>query len=433
MSCYEPAGNGYNGQEDKSMDHQQNPRIAYVLKVYPRFSQTFVVNEILAHEESGLPLEIFSLRLSDDTRFHEALAQVQSPLHHVLKPRGKVDDFLRELREAGARFPSALQVIQDNQDVTASDMQQAMMLASCLQARGIDHMHAHFGTIATTVARLAARLSGISYSFTAHARDIFHESVDRDRFREKLEDAAAVVTVSDYNLDYLGSHYGTASERVIHINNGLDLEQFSYSGPGERPPLVLGVGRLVEKKGFDYLIRAFAGIAENTPGACCEIIGGGVLEEALRAQISRLGLEGSVRLLGPQPQSEVRRKMSQASVIAAPCIVASDGDRDGLPTVLLEAMAMGTPIVSTDVTGIPEILDDGVTGLEVPQRDPEALAAACTQLLQDAALRQKLAEQARAVVEQDFDIRKNSVQLRAMFSSILQRTPNLTPVRVQRS
>lgn len=414
------------------MDLLQNPKIAYVLKVYPRFSQTFVVNEILAHEECGLPLEIFSMRLSDDTRFHGALSRVQSPVNRVLKPGGKIDEFLNELREAANRFPTTLEVIRENPNVAASDMQQALRLACRIQDRGIAHLHAHFGTIATTVARLAARLAGISYSFTAHAKDIFHESVDRDRFREKLEDAATVVTVSDYNLEYLKSHYGSAAEHVIHINNGLDLEQFSYSDPGQRQPLVLGVGRLVEKKGFEYLVEAFAGVSESVTGARCEIIGGGVAEQELQEQISRLGLEGRVRLLGPQPQCEVRRKLSQASVIAAPCIVAPDGDRDGLPTVLLEAMAMGTPIISTDVTGIPEILEDEVTGLAVPQRDTEALKTACTRLLQDASLRQKLAEPARAMVEQRFDIRKNSEQLRTMFKSILQRDSTLTPLRLQK-
>jgi len=393
--------------------------IAYVLKVYPRFSQTFVMNEILAHEESGLPLDIFSMRLSDDTRFHEALARVKAPLHHVLKPRGKIEDFLAMLRKTSKRFPDLMKVINENPEVAACDMQQAMTLACDIQNRGIAHLHAHFGTIATTVARLAARMAGISYSFTAHAKDIFHESVDRERLREKLEDAAAVVTVSDYNLAWLKRNYGTAADQVVRIDNGLDLERFEYSDPGEREPLVLGVGRLVEKKGFEHLIQACAGLVKKVPEARCEIIGGGVLEASLREQISRLGLESHVHLLGPQPQCEVRRIMRRASVIAAPCVLASDGDRDGLPTVLLEAMAMGTPFVSTDVTGIPEILDDEATGLAVPQHDPAALEEACKRLLMDAGLRTRLAQKAHEVVEQRFDIRKNSVQLRALFKRIL--------------
>jgi len=262
-------------------------------------------------------------------------------------------------------------------------------------------------------------MAGITYSFTAHAKDIFHESVDREHLRRKLEDAATVVTVSNFNLKYLCRKYPGAAGHLVHIDNGLDLDQFVYSDPDERQALVLGVGRLVEKKGFEYLVEAFAGLVLKMPQARCEIIGAGVLAGDLQAQVARLGLADSVKLLGPQPQGEVRRKMHQASVVAAPCIMASDGDRDGLPTVLLEAMAMGTPVVSTDVTGIPEILEDGVTGLDVPQRDSGALEGACLRLLRDSELRKRLAENAREIVNQRFDIRKNSIELRALFDRLL--------------
>ncbi len=393
--------------------------IAYVVKVYPRFSQTFVVNEILAHEEAGLPLNIFSMRLSDDTRFHESLARVQSPLHHVLKPRGKANDFMNELRQTSMLLPAVIQVIEENPQVPAGDMQQAMALARAVHQGGIRHLHAHFGTIATTVSRLAAAMTGITYSFTAHAKDIYHESVDREHLRRKLEDAAAVVTVSNYNLEYLREKYPAAADHVVHINNGLDLEQFAYDASHQRQALVLAVGRLVEKKGFEYLIEAFAGVVSKMPQARCEIIGAGVLAGELQTQVRRLGLTDSVKLIGPQPQGEVRRKMRQASVVAVPCVMASDGDRDGLPTVLLEAMAIGTPVISTDVTGIPEIVEDGVTGLDVPQRDSDALEVACLRLLQDGELRQYLSENARKIVDQRFDIRNNSVQLRALFKRLL--------------
>jgi glycosyltransferase involved in cell wall biosynthesis len=401
------------------MSMDRNVEVAYVLKVFPRFSQTFVLSEILAHEEAGLPLNIFSMRLSDDTRFHEALAHVQSPVTHILKPNGKAYDFVDELRATHEVMPAVMDVVARNPWVAAGDMQQAMMLARTVRERGIRHLHAHFGTIATTVSRLAAAMAGITYSFTAHAKDIFHESVRPEDFSSKLEDAAAIVTVSDYNLGYLSARHPSIAGRLVHVNNGLDLEQFPYSDPSDRQPLVLGVGRFVEKKGFTYLIEACAEIRKRLPGARCEIIGVGVLEDALRAQIDRLGLGDSVILPGPQPQGEVRAKLRQASVLAAPCVLAADGDRDGLPTVLLEAMAMGTPVVSTDVTGIPEVLEDGVTGLAVPQRDPSALAAACLRLLEDAELRKNLSVNARQLIEDRFDIRQNSRELRDLFSRIL--------------
>jgi len=394
------------------------PRIAYVLKVYPRFSQTFVVNEILAHEAAGLELDIFSMRLSDDVRFHESLARVRSRVHQVRRPGGKADDFLAMLHETAEQLPRIWDVLADNPEVIASDMHQAMQLALEVRRRNIAHLHAHFGTIATTTARLAAKMAGIGYSFTAHAKDIFHESVDEGVLRRKLADAAAVITVSDYNLRYLKERYGPAADRVLHINNGLPLDEFPYREPAGREPLILAVGRLVEKKGFAELVQACGLLKQKGRDFRCEIAGGGELRAELEALIARLGLGDRVALLGPLPQGDVRRKLHRAAVMAAPCVVAANRDRDGLPTILLEAMAMGTPCVSTDVTGIPEILEDGKTGLRVPQRDVAALAAACEKLLDRPQLGVALASTARKQVEARFDIVKNAARIRELFGVI---------------
>lgn len=399
----------------------QLPRIAYVLKVYPRFSQTFVVNEILAHEAAGLELDIFSMRLSDDVRFHESLARVRSKVHQVRRPPGKAADFLAKLHETASELPAAWEVVADNPEVIASDMHQAMQLALEVHRRGIQHMHAHFGTIATTTSRLAAQMAGITYSFTAHAKDIFHENVDENVLRRKLEDAAAVVTVSDYNLNFLKAKYGEAADRVVHINNGLHLDEFPYREPTGREPLILAVGRLVEKKGFAELIQACGLLKSKGRQFKCEIAGGGELKNELEALIDRLGLHDCVTMLGPQPQGEVRRKLHQAAVMAAPCVVAANQDRDGLPTILLEAMAMGTPCISSDVTGIPEVLRDGETGLFAPQRDVEALASACGKLLDRPQLGVALASMARKQIEARFDIEKNAASIRELVSVIAAR------------
>jgi hypothetical protein len=193
-------------------------RLAYVVKVYPRFSQTFVVNEILAHEKAGVSMDVFSMRLSDDVRFHEYLARVQARVHQIRRPNSKAADLLSRLHNAADRLPGIWQVVADNPEVIASDLSQAVDLALAVQRHRIPHLHAHFGTIATTTSRLAARMAGISYSFTAHAKDIFHQSVDENVLRKKLADAAAVVTVSDYNLNYLKSRYGPAADRVIFLS-----------------------------------------------------------------------------------------------------------------------------------------------------------------------------------------------------------------------
>ncbi len=292
-----------------------------------------------------------------------------------------------------------------------------MLLARQAHLAGLHHLHAHFATSATSVARLAAFFAGVPYTFTAHAKDIFHESVQFDDLRRKLRDAAAAITVSDYNLDYLRETYGPATARLQRIYNGLDLARFPYAAPHYRPPRIVSVGRLVEKKGFADLIEACAILAGQECHFNCQIIGAGELEADLRAHIKRLGLQASVELLGPLPQDEVTQRVLSAAVFAAPCVVGRDGNRDGLPTVLLEAMALGTPCIATDVTGIPEVLRDEETGLRVPQHDPVALAAAIERLLTDSALRVQLADRARRLIEAEFDIHRNAAQLRTIFQA----------------
>src|SRR5262249_49707508 len=157
----------------------------------------------------------------------------------------------------------------------------------------------------------------------------------------KLRDATGVVTVSDYHLDYLRKTYGPLATRVQRIYNGLDLEEFSYRPPHDRPPVILAVGRLVQKKGFADLVEACALLAGRDRPFRCRIIGDGPLQADLQAQIERLGLQGWVELAGPLPQGEVIREMHGVAVLAAPCIVAPDGDRDGLPNVIQEALALG--------------------------------------------------------------------------------------------
>lgn len=395
-----------------------HPRIAYVLKMYPRFSQTFVLNELLAHQAAGRCVDIFSLRLPNDSRFHEAVSRVQSRVIRIAQHSGKSKNFLDALRRTAAALPATWQVIEENPEIDVSDLEQAMELAFEAHRLGVDHLHAHFGTVATTTARLAARMAGITYSFTAHAKDIYHESVVDEVLRAKLADAAAVVTVSRYNLEYLKRKFGEAADRVVHINNGLDLEEFPFCEPAERPPLILAVGRLVEKKGFDILVRACARIRDLGRDFHCEIAGAGALADDLNALVHALDLDSQVCLAGPQPQEIIRQKLHQASVVAAPCVVAGDQDRDGLPTILVEAMAMGTPCVATDVTGIPEILFDGETGLQVPQRDEQALAKACIYMLDHTAERVQMARKARELVEREFEIKTNAHRIRQLIDGI---------------
>ena len=390
-------------------------RVGYVVKVYPRYSETFIVNEILAHEAAGLPIEIFALRPARDSHFQDAIARVNAPVTYLGDGAVKAEAFWSAVRDAQnlPRFQTGLTAAMT---ASADEVHAAVLLAREIRAREIGHLHAHFASAPATVARIAAAFAGVTYSFTAHAKDIFHESVRKEDLERKLTDAAAAVTVSDFNLEHLTGRFGPAAARLRRIYNGLDLERFSFQPPRDRAPRIVAIGRLVEKKGFAVLIDACAVLAARGVEFTCDIIGMGELETALGAQIERLGLQGRVVLAGPQPQCALIRALAGASVLAMPCIVGGDGNRDGLPTAILEAMAIGTPCVATDVTGIPEAIVDGRTGMIVGQHDASGLAASIEQLLTNASLRVHLAQAARRRVEADFDIRRNAALLRDLFA-----------------
>ncbi|MFC7405921.1 glycosyltransferase [Georgenia alba] len=394
-------------------------RVGYVLKMYPRFSETFVVSEILAREARGVEIEIFSLRPPVDPRFHDTLARVQAPATYVARPR-KAEELWESMARAREVLPRLPEVLPELLRADASDAAQALDLAVAVVQRGLTHLHAHFASLATTVARLASLLTGVPYSFTAHAKDLFHEDVDHDENARKITDAHHVVTVSDYNVRHLAERYpeAVAATPVHRIYNGLDLEAFPFVPPadrvGERLPTVVAVGRLVEKKGFDVLVRAVAALREAGRPVRCRIVGGGMLEEDLRAQVSALHLGDLVELTGPLPQDRVREAVASADVFTAPCVVGADGNADGLPTVLLEAMALGTPCVSTDVTGIGEAVRHESTGLQVPQHDHGALAGAIVRVLDDPALARRLVNAARALVEAEFGSAGQAARLEAV-------------------
>lgn len=392
----------------------QPKRVAYVVKRYPRFSETFIVNEILAHEKAGLELEIISLYPPNDTHFQNLLSRVRAPVTYLSASGLKAVEFWSSLKQASCVLPGFYSRLSSTQYEEPSEVYQAALLAKLIKERNIDYIHAHFASTATSVARLAAYFADVPYSFTAHAKDIFHESVRPNELSQKLLDASAVVTVSDYNVKFLQEHY--MANRLHRIYNGLDLETFSFEAPVQRLPLVVAVGRLVEKKGFMDLLESCAILVKRGLMFGCEIIGDGEERVVLEGRIKDLALEHHVRLLGARPQQEVIEKIQEASVFALPCLIGEDGNRDGLPTVLLEAMALGTACVSTDVTGIPEILHPEETGLQVPQRDPLALANALERLLFNSDLRLRLAVNARGLIEKNFDIERNTAKLREVFA-----------------
>ena len=394
-------------------------QIAYVLKMYPRFSETFIVNEILELERQEVDVRIYSLRKPDDGRFHASLARVKAGVIYVPQyPQMEPERVQRAHELVCQAFPETYRAVRAEVEARQDAFLfkrfvQAGVIAAHLVQHPVDAMHAHFASSATRVAAYVHRMIGLPYSFTAHAKDIFHDEVNPESLRTKMRDARFVVTVSDFNQAYLQGLLNGGKGDVRRLYNGIDLRTFAPDPAVRREPgLILSVGRLVEKKGFEDLIRACAWLREGQVEFRCEIIGTGERREALKALIAELDLEQHVTLVGPRSQDQVLRAYRRATVFALPCIVASDGNRDGLPTVLLEAMAVGLPVVSTRLVGVPEIVEHGVDGLLVEPGDSAALAASLTRVLRDGELRDNLSRAGRRKVGQRFDVRRNVVQLR---------------------
>ncbi len=282
----------------------------------------------------------------------------------------------------------------------------AVLVADRVQRRGVTHLHAHFATGAAEVARDAARLSGRPYTVTAHAKDIFHAD-NAPQLASRLRGAAGVVTVSRFNVDHLRT---VLDAPVHHVPNGLPAPE--GHGPDPSGP-VLCVARLVAKKGVDTLLRA---IAVPTSTARLEVVGDGPLRAELEALAVELGVGDRVRFLGSLPGDVVAEHYRRCSMFALPCRVAADGDRDGMPTVLVEAMGRGVPVISTDVAGIAELVQHGRTGLLVPPDDPEALAAAIDKLAHDPALAADLGAAGRELVVHEFDPVRAATLLREVFA-----------------
>ncbi len=396
-------------------------RIAYVVKRYPRFSETFIVNEILAHEAAGFSVEIFSLYPPNDTHFQDALSRVRAPVTYLTAEGTRAADLWAAITDSATDNPALWRGLALGAQADARTVYQSVRLAAEIRRRGITHVHAHFATVAASVAQLAASWANVPFTVTAHAKDIFHDSVTSQQLRTVLRGAARVITVSDFNLRYLTHTVGLPLDHITRIYNGLDLARFTRIAAPPTARRIVFAGRFVAKKGLDDLIRACALLRDRGVTFTCDLVGSGPEEAAVRGLIQQLQLQHQVRLPGPMPQQQLFGVMGSAAVFAAPCIVADDGDRDGLPTVLLEAMALGTPVVATDIVGIPEIVRDGETGLLVPARNPEQLADALARVLDSPALREDLARRARSLVEQEFDITRNAATLRSFFCHAMPR------------
>lgn len=422
------------------MTPQQDKVIGIILKGYPRLSETFIINEILLLEERGYKLHIFALRNPDEAKVHESVRRVRARVTYIPDYFWRfffsflITNFQVWRRSPGVYwqalcFAVSRSLQQKSSSTIKRFLQSAYLVERGLPGAGVAHFHAHFSHGPTTVAYFARRLTKISYSFSAHAKDIYLQ--ERGFLFEKIWWANFVVTCTEFNRAYLFQAVSNETP-VVRSYHGVDLQLFqpapSAVTNGGRP-VILSIGRLVPKKGFPVLLHALHQLRQKHADFRCLIIGDGPLKHELENLAKRLGLSQFVTIQPPVSQTELLAYYRQADVFALACEVQEDGDRDGIPNVLVEAMAMEIPVVTTSISGIPELIEDGLNGLLVAEKNPSALARALSALLSKPELARRLAVAARAKVERDFDAKRNIEKIDKLLQASLMRMPPSSAIR----
>lgn len=393
--------------------------ILYVGAVLPARSETFVYNELLALGARGVRIHAASVRTPEQhlgEQRLDALAASVIPIYGAGTAR-LVADALREtlahpLRAAGVLAWLVADELRGKPLPLLRRLKlvgqalAALALARRVRPLGIGHLHAHMAHVPTTIAMYAARQLGIPFSFTGHANDLFRQQT---LLREKLQRAAFVACISHWHRAFYRTFVNLPERRLPIVRCGVELpDRATATGHADRQgvaPRIIAVGRLVPKKGFDLLVAALDRL-RDLPWQC-EIIGSGPEEQRLSDQVRSLHLADRITLLGAAPHARVRQLVAQADLFVLPCRVDPAGDRDGIPVVLMEAMAAGVPVVSGDLPAIRELVHDGENGALVAPEDMDALVAAIRRLLTDAALRHNWGQAARAWVAQEFSLAGN--------------------------
>lgn len=388
--------------------------VAFLLKGYPRLSETFIAQEIRGLEKAGLDIRIYSLRHPYDPATHPVHDEIEAPVAYL--PEYLKDAPLRVLRGwwrahrlPGYRAAKAAYRRDLARDRTANRRRrwgQALVLAAEAPDE-IVRFHAHFLHTPASVARYAAIMRGLPWSCSAHAKDIW--TTPEWEKREKLASLDWLVTCTRYGARHLAT-LADDPDKVALVYHGLDLDRFAApgaphsdrdGGDARDPVRLLSVGRAVEKKGFDTLLDALAALPAGLHWRWIHI-GGGELREQLQTQAGRLGLSGRIEWRGAQSQAAVLAAYREADIFVLPSRVAADGDRDGLPNVLMEAQSQALPVVSTPVSGIPELVEDGKTGILVPPDDAPALSGALKTLIAGANRRKQLGKAGAARIRREF-------------------------------
>jgi len=393
-------------------------KFAYLFERFPSFSQTFCYREVAELDRRDLTPPIFSIRKPKeeppqdwDERILERVhylpgeKELLADVHRASKKRMLTGEIVAALDEWGRRTDFLR-------------LYQAVYSGLHLRDLGVRHIHAHFAGLAARTAFWIDKFFGINFSFTAHANDIFAPR-DFEIGLDKLVDAARIViTETDYAAKFLRERFPDRADRIRRIYNGLDLAEFRRADFSAASPAIIAIGRLIEKKGFADLIHACRSLKDRGKSFRCEIIGEGPLEKELRMQINQFNLQNCVQLLGAKPQHEIAEHLAAGTVFVLPSVIDPDGGRDNLPTVIMEAMATGLPVISTAIGGIPEMVVENETGILVSPGDPGALASAIEKVIIDLSFARHLGEQGQKRAANLFSIEKNARSLIRIFAEL---------------
>ncbi len=406
----------FDSRDNSAVGTSPRSSVAVLLSRFPTVTETFILREIIELERQNQPvclvpmLREFPKVIHTDAKpwDHRALyteflscrivvANLRMLLCHPLK----LPLLLLRLLSGTLRNPSVLLR-------TMALFPKSVFLAKQLQEEGIRHVHAHYATHPTTMALIIAELSDTTFSFTVHAHDIF---VERSLLRWKLREARFIRSISSFNRRFLEKLFPNETRgkiKVIHV--GIEPEVYEELGArvacAADPPKILCIAAHRPYKGLTVLIEACRILLHRGIRFHCDIVGSGPMTAELEAQISRAGVEDVLHLAGAHPQEVVARMISEASLLVLPSIIAEDGQMEGIPVALMEALASGCPVVSTSISGIPELVDDGVNGLLVPPGDPEAFAEAMRTLLENPELRVAMGQRGQQKIRKEFTLSK---------------------------
>lgn len=416
-------------------------RVAYVMSRFPKLTETFILREIVAMERQGVRIDLYPLLRERQPLVQPAAAPYVQRADYL--PFLSVDILRSQawyLRDRGRRRRYVRALL----DVIAGTWRSPNFLvgglgifpkvahaARAMAADRVDHVHCHFANHPALAGFIVHRLTDIPYSFTAHGSDLH---VDRTMLASKVREAAFAVTISEDNRRVISESCGPAlAERVAVIHCGVEPAAYAPDparrdrGPDD-PLRLIAIGTLHEVKGQSHLVEACRLLRERGVVASCGIVGDGPDRPALARQIADAGLEGSVTLLGQLTETAVIDALHGADVLVAPSVPTRRGKREGIPVVLMEAMAAGLPVVASRLSGIPELVEDGVSGILVPPADPSSLATALAELAADPDRRRRMGAAGRAAVMRDFDVRANAARLIGLIQASRDTRSALRPV-----